>query len=219
MRLFKRLMATTIALAALPSTAHAADYLTYTFDVSGYAVRNVQSAINTSYHREGFLASTIQFVVPISKFGSFTYGRFLGPSYATDTLSGSLSATGLDVAESTLPYVKGPVRSLALDACGSFGGLSGSFSVAVNPLCSTVSFFRGEPTGPGLAGDGAWFKGTVTGLTVTEGFGTAPAYGLLNAPVLPMPEPATWATMILGLGAVGWAMRRRRAAVSRAVFA
>ena len=29
-----------------------------------------------------------------------------------------------------------------------------------------------------------------------------------------VPEPATWAMMILGLGAVGWAMRRRRAATS-----
>ena len=75
-----------------------------------------------------------------------------------------------------------------------------------------MSFFRGEPTGIGLAGDGTSFKGTVTGLTVTEGFGAAPAYGLVNAPVLPVPEPATWATMILGMGAIGYALRRRRRA-------
>ncbi len=211
-------MAAAVALAAMPSTAHAADYLTYTFDVSGYATRDVQPSAGTSYHREGFLTSTIQFVVPVGQFGGFAYSRFLGPSYAADSIVGALSATGLDVTEGTLPYVNGPSRSFAIDACGSFGGLSGSFSVAVNPLCSSVSFFRGQPTGPGLAGDGAWFRGTVTDLTVAEGFGAAPAYGLINAPVLPVPEPATWATMILGMGAVGWAMRRRRAS-TRVSFA
>ena len=218
MRLFKRTMAAAIALAALPSTAHAADYLTYTFDVSGYATRDVQASAGTSYHREGFLTSTIRFVVPVGQFGSFASAKFLGPSYAADAIAGSLSATGLDVTEATLPYLKGPSRFFAIDACGSFGGLSGSFSVAVDPLCSSVSFFRGQPTGPGLAGDGASFKGTVTGLTVAEGFGAAPAYGLTDAPVLPVPEPATWAMTILGMGAVGWAMRRGRAS-TRVSFA
>lgn len=211
MQSFKQVILAATALAAMPSTAHAADYLTYSFDVSGYATRDRQESPAITYHRQGFLDGKITLVVPVSKFGGFTYNQTFGPSYAVDSLTGILSATGFDVAEAALPYPKGPSRFLALDACGAFGGLSGSFSVAVNPLCSAVSFYRGEPTVPGLAGDGASFAGTVTRLTVTEGFGRPAAYGFVNAPVLPVPEPATWAMMILGLGAIGVTARRRRA--------
>ena len=45
--------------------------------------------------------------------------------------------------------------------------------------------------------------------------GTGLAFSLQGTPVsAPVPEPATWGMMILGLGAVGFAMRRRRAAVT-----
>ena len=45
--------------------------------------------------------------------------------------------------------------------------------------------------------------------------GTAPANGAadtgnLTFQLVPVPEPATWAMMILGFGAIGMAMRRRR---------
>ena len=44
-------------------------------------------------------------------------------------------------------------------------------------------------------------------LTDVEGFSTAALYTTGGAPV---PEPATWAMMLLGFGAAGYAMRRRR---------
>jgi hypothetical protein len=49
----------------------------------------------------------------------------------------------------------------------------------------------------------------ITGLT----FADAGAFnGFENA--LDVPEPATWAVMILGMGAVGAALRRRQVAVA-----
>lgn len=47
-------------------------------------------------------------------------------------------------------------------------------------------------------------------------FGRAPGFGLDGVSVAPLvvsagvPEPATWATMLLGFGAIGFAARRRR---------
>ena len=38
-------------------------------------------------------------------------------------------------------------------------------------------------------------------------------------PVAPVPEPATWAMMIIGLGGIGFAMRRKRKGTARVAFA
>lgn len=50
----------------------------------------------------------------------------------------------------------------------------------------------------------------VAGIRLTS---TQNAFELDNIAVNPVPEPATWAMMLLGFGAVGFAMRRRRSPV------
>lgn len=60
-------------------------------------------------------------------------------------------------------------------------------------------FVTGPPTGPGPVGPGFFF----------------PPIQPLNPPggtPVAVPEPGAWALMILGFGAVGWRLRRRRAA-------
>jgi len=187
--------------------AQAADFLTIKFDVSGYAYRDI-NATPTNIHREGALNSAIEVVVAAKSFGDLRNEAYFGPTYLRDTYVGDLSDDGYRLSETTGSYTKGPNRSFDVFACGSFAGLSGSFRVAVNPLCSTVTFGRGEPNSQG--GDGARFQGVVTQLTVTEYFGTPERFGLINGPVLPVPEPASWAMMILGAGAIGAASRKHR---------
>ncbi len=53
--------------------------------------------------------------------------------------------------------------------------------------------------------------GTSTTLTFTGGSGTAFGAALDDVSVAAVPEPATWAMMILGFGFAGFAMRRRQA--------
>jgi hypothetical protein len=61
--------------------------------------------------------------------------------------------------------------------------------------------------------------GSFLGLGLTNGGRSDPAYGLDKAlgggaPVGGVPEPATWAMMLVGFGAAGAALRRRRIAVA-----
>jgi len=64
---------------------------------------------------------------------------------------------------------------------------------------------------------------TALGAIVAKGLtGGAATQGFLNVGVAgtpaaaAVPEPATWATLVLGLGAIGYAMRRRRVRVAAA---
>jgi hypothetical protein len=98
-------------------------------------------------------------------------------------------------------------------------GLTGSQCDPVNPGCNTYNdwmftvpiplgngvydFF----TGPECCVDtmGAPVRVTITGITTQPpGIGTG------------VPEPSTWAMMLIGFGSIGYAMRRRRSAVMRA---
>lgn len=76
---------------------------------------------------------------------------------------------------------------------------SSPFSIAFNPLQGNNTFEIGlrNATGNGFNPAAVRFSGTVTAV----------------------PEPGTWLLMILGLGAVGFAMRRRQAASVRLQFA
>jgi len=54
-------------------------------------------------------------------------------------------------------------------------------------------------------------------LQLTSGGGPA-AQGFLTASVSAVPEPATWAMMLIGFGAIGFAMRRRNAVKTRVAY-
>lgn len=83
-----------------------------------------------------------------------------------------------------------------------------------NPLAS-YAFDRTGNSRPNMLWKPYIYKFTATGtsttLTFTGGSGTAFGAALDNVSVAAVPEPATWAMMILGFGFAGFAMRRRQA--------
>jgi hypothetical protein len=130
-----------------------------------------------------------------------------------------------DPAQSTVDWKTNPTPS------GSFSGwleisntLSGLYSIIVGTSTPGASI-----TGVSLTGDGGSpTYGSVTGsapslsLLVSDlaagdyrvAFsGTAPANGGVlsgNLTFIPVPEPATWAMMLVGFAGIGLAMRRQR---------
>jgi hypothetical protein len=77
---------------------------------------------------------------------------------------------------------------------------------------------------PGGGGGGGSFPPPGGGFTPPGGGGGFTPPGLnpppVPPPVPPVPEPSTWATMLLGFALTGWAVRRRpRRAAKRAVAA
>ena len=60
---------------------------------------------------------------------------------------------------------------------------------------------------------GGTFTLTVDNFTVSGTDVNTPITGFIQAAVTGVPEPATWAMMLLGFGGVGFAMRRRRSSV------
>lgn len=102
-----------------------------------------------------------------------------------------------------------------------FGGLDSYNSVTLNfANAGAVSLF-GQETSTGLAGTGAGPTNSGTTGRVTYDFGgtdilnsvtfaTSQAAFEIDEVAAAVPEPATWAIMLLGFGMIGSALRRRR---------
>lgn len=134
-----------------------------------------------------------------STLGAFTYGHTVctsgppgGPidgtfaiDFGTDGFFGTLS--GSSARNATVPtFFDFTIAYSILGGTGRFLGATGAFA-----------------TGPGSGADTTVRPSRIT-LNLVN--------GTINAPAIP--EPGTWALMILGFGAVGGAMRRRRTRVA-----
>lgn len=75
-------------------------------------------------------------------------------------------------------------------------------------LYSGSAFVSGLSIGAG-SGFGAGFSANVDNLAFTTDAGTT-RYNFASASVAAVPEPATWAMMLMGFGAMGISLRRRR---------
>ena len=110
----------------------------------------------------------------------------------------------------------------------SFSTSNLSFSICQNGSCQTqFTGLSGLYSYNGLSGLNSWantgsyansggffdnYRFTFTG--TTQYFGNAAPQSNSEVPPAPIPEPATWALMILGFGLVGLAMRRKSVALS-----
>lgn len=77
---------------------------------------------------------------------------------------------------------------------------------------STGAFVSGLSIGAG-SGFGSGFSANVDNLAFTTDAGTT-RYNFAAASVAAVPEPATWAMMLMGFGAMGLTLRRRKRATS-----
>jgi hypothetical protein len=147
-------------------------------------------------------ASAAQYV-----FSFATSQALFGPS-----VSGSgtftTSDTAMTVAGQTafqILSVSGQVNGVAINnATGNYG----------NYFTTGPSFLDGSGTNFSLVTGGrvAFFNQSTNGLYRVNTFspGSSNFVNASSSLVAPVPEPATWAMMLLGFASIGFAMRRRR---------
>jgi hypothetical protein len=226
-RLFAGALAAGIMTFAMSASAGAATLLTLTGPISGHTV-GPQSTSDPCI----ICATTA------SNPAGFGYNNFIdtGAISSYDMWSTTPTATVLDGVKGT-PYTVGQILTVtnnspfvvAIDvntAGGAGGGLETLQLFEVwDTTTNTVLY---NYTGPTLIGNisnngngyGDWYLGNIdlSGLSSTDGIlfhakwnnATDGGESFFLVPASAVPEPATWAMMILGFGMVGFAMRRRR---------
>lgn len=139
------------------------------------------------------------------------------------TASGTLTTTNTSFASRgytavTITGITGTINGLAITGLNGFVG-SDNLYYLTGP-----SFLDGSGLGF-TASDGSqtslFYQDSASSYRITT-FTGGFASGLVTASssaVAAVPEPAGWAMMIVGMGAVGFAMRRRRKVTTRIAFA
>lgn len=166
-------------------------------------------------------------VAPGQTVDFFTSGNiFSGPISATFGDTGIPTGSFTDIYNFIIP--QNGVGSGSVTTTVSLDGLNGPndldiFSVLVNGLSASVIYKDASGNicmTPGVGSCGATEQFAINNVPITSGTpNTITISGLSrgngsyggNATFMPaVPEPATWAMMLLGFGAIGFSMRRRR---------
>jgi len=161
--------------------------------------------------------------------GSLTFADYDQPVDLWDTYSGRVLVTvGYDVSrDSNLAYIND--TSFSLDFVGGpagRGSVWGNFSAFGT---GTDLLSGGTASGMLQSGyysdimEGRLWSAAPMMFTIEKRVGSAyqnpwDTSGLIDIFVTPVPEPATWAMMILGFGAIGGAMRRQRAVRTKLAY-
>jgi len=169
--------------------------------VSRYKALLVLAAAALSWLPGAATASTYLFTLTGPNTASFT----LNSSPVPDATVGQLNFTLLDVAAT---YNGAPTL---FDLTFYSTAESGGFYAQGTPLSlAGAQLFTGfQILGPGQPPTSPTFKLGTFALCDCS-FGT-PNYSLTISDTSPVPEPASWSMMLLGFGAIGFAIRRRRA--------
>lgn len=184
MRLAKLIATTIISATALMATAVQAEIVTFSGIPNG--------TISQSTYVEGAVTTTA--VNP----GAYFFGFPSAGQLHLDVGSGNGAYD--------FTYASGLFDLVGFDVSFASGGAVGTFSVfdAANALIGT-STFSAATTGARAI--------SLTGVSRLRLVDTGSHFSIdnlqLNATNGAVPEPATWAMMILGMGVVGYAMRRR----------
>lgn len=147
-------------------------------------------------------------------------------AYVTYTFVGGRAIDGQSFIKTTADYLTGDAsfRPSELDSCGAvFGDCRG---VNLYELGSSVIivFFEYDPedeevfdatyrfSGAQLDATGTWFSPGFPGglFSISGAPGPLPEPPPIDPPGPPVPEPGTWALMLLGFGLAGTALRRRQ---------
>ena len=141
-------------------------------------------------------------------------------------LSGSRSATF--TLDSNPTPTRSSVSSLTGDqtffdnVAGTFGGVDGfaninfgnGLAAALNIGSANLDFtqFVGGPLFTGTSANPVFSEGTFNLRSIVSGNSTL----RISAVAAAVPEPGTWAMVLIGFGAVGYSMRRRKIAITYA---
>lgn len=130
---------------------------------------------------------------------SFSGGRYTNA--AKTTVDGLVSGTV------TCPRIE-PIGTCPGGLFGTFSGGSTRYSLHVDAF-ATSGLARYRPVFQIIGPDRDEFGFVVTGLSIVGQANIFPTEYSIAQLQRGVPEPATWALMILGFGAIGGAMRRR----------
>jgi len=156
--------------------------------------------------------------------GQVTYGSSTGTPLVTNNYLTSTAPNGLgrtDVgfflgADSAIFTFLNPITAFGIDI-NTFATTTGSYDVVLDTGDDALSIFETFP-GTGT-GQFIGFVSNTPFTTVTLSANTGFAYTLdtllygTREAVAGVPEPATWAMLLLGFGALGFALRRHKPTV------
>jgi len=112
-----------------------------------------------------------------------------------------------------LPVTTQPIGSVMYevntDPSTGVYSLIGTSSNAAGNFAISYTFGTNEPDFLGIP-----FDATGAPIFVADGVDGVGNVATAHAFNIPLPEPSSWALMMLGVGAVGWSLRRRTAAVA-----
>jgi len=170
---------------------------------AGYGVRggSVDQHTIDSYLATDFVLLQFSRSVVLT---SATFNTFFIPGAGTPADSDATLAVGY--------APNGSWTSNLFSSGASTGSVASNF---YNTFGSYVSSNSGAPR----AVNGGALNGNVWLIAAGGLDGNFDAFKLSQITATAVPEPATWALMILGFGAIGFAMRSRRATVSKVSYA
>jgi hypothetical protein len=144
-------------------------------------------------------------------------------SFTDASASVPLTITGPAAVSLTDTVTAGPISGVAAPGLNTYTGASGNSTVTTSIAPADFSSYE-SATPQSLTFGAVAANGTYTG---TAGFGvlfggSATAGGTVEVeytytPVPTVPEPASWALMMIGFGAMGGVLRRRREVTSAPV--
>ncbi len=130
------------------------------------------------------------------------------------SLSGSYTGV-FTIDESRLPPSMPNADYFEVEGNGTLDGVTGPQTIAFNTIGNSGGLTTGFPAFTNLFGDQLFTGTTAAPVLRTGSFtllldGDATQEVTLDVSVAAVPEPATWGMMVLGFGAAGVALRRRR---------
>jgi hypothetical protein len=166
--------------------------------------------------------SVVNFPTSLAAVSVTYYYEVIGPAKPVPlTITGSVSASAGGLATAYASIIGTDFSGVVACSCAAAPGaatLDQSFSVTPGAVSAVTLFAAGQEggndTGPGV---GSYSASADPMITIDPAFlAQNPGYSLVFSPNLAVPEPATWALMLIGVGGLGAAMRGSRRSLTAA---